>query len=88
VDPIPDRRRLGKLQILEATAATVLSAAIVASAGGVTWLVVQLPTRLQQIETAIDRIIGSQSRFENRFEGLEKTVQDHDRRIIKLEVRQ
>jgi hypothetical protein len=85
--PIPERRKLSRVQVLEATAAAVLASAIASTTGGVAWLVVQLPSRLQQMESSIERILGNQERFENKFSGLEEKVQDHDRRIIRLELR-
>lgn len=72
---------------MEATAATVLAAAIIGSATGVTWLVVQLPSRLQQIESSIERLLGGQERLGERFEALDTKVREHEVRIIKLEQR-
>jgi septal ring factor EnvC (AmiA/AmiB activator) len=85
--PIPERRKLSRVQVLEATAAAVLASAIASTTGGVAWLVVQLPSRLQQMESSIERILNNQEKFENKFSGLEEKVQDHDRRIIRLELR-
>jgi hypothetical protein len=73
--------------MLEAAAAMVLAAAVIATTGGVSWLVVQLPSRLEQIESQIKQIIGNQSRIDQNLEILEDRVIDHDRRIIRLEVR-
>jgi hypothetical protein len=39
------------------------------------------------MESSIERILGNQERFETKFTGLEEKVQDHDRRIIRLELR-
>ncbi len=86
VPPPTERRRFSRIQVIEATAATVLSAAIIGTATGMGWLVISLPNRLQQLEGQISRILGNQERFDQRFNGLEQRVSDHDRRIIKLEV--
>lgn len=82
----PERRRFSKVQVLEATAAAVLAAAIIGTAGGVGWLIVQLPNRLRQLEDSVTRILQNQDMFSDKFIDLEKQVQDHDRRIIKLEL--
>lgn len=83
----PSKPRFSRIQVLEATAAAVLASAIASTTGGVAWLVVQLPNRLQQMESSIERILNNQERFETKFTGLEEQVQDHDRRIIRLELR-
>jgi hypothetical protein len=82
-----ERRKFSRVQVLEATAAAVLTAAIIGTAGGVGWLVVQLPSRLQQLESSITRILQNQDAFSEKFGQLEKQVQDHDRRIIRLELK-
>jgi hypothetical protein len=71
---------------MEATAAAVLAAAIIGTTGGVGWLVVQLPNRLQQLENRMNQIVENQELFNQKFIQLEKTVQEHDRRIIRLEL--
>ena len=76
------------MQVIEATAAAVLAAAIIGTASGVGWLVVQLPTRLQQLENRMNQIVENQELFNQKFIQLEKTVQEHDRRIIRLELSQ
>jgi septal ring factor EnvC (AmiA/AmiB activator) len=83
----PSKPRFSRVQVVEATAAAVLASAIASTTGGVAWLVVQLPNRLQQMESSIERILNNQERFETKFTGLEEQVQDHDRRIIRLELR-
>jgi hypothetical protein len=72
---------------MEATAASVLSASVIATAAGVGWLVVQLPNRLQQLENRMSRIVENQELFGSKFVELEKQVDEHDRRIIRLELR-
>lgn len=72
--------------MMEATAAAVLAAAIIGTAGGVSWLVIQLPNRLQQLENRMDQIVENQELFSAKFVDLEKQVQEHDRRIIRLEL--
>jgi len=86
-DPPEQIRRFNRVQMLEATAASVLAAAIIGTAGGMGWLLITLPTRLNQLEGQVTRILINQDQFESLFNGLEKTVQEHDRRIIKLEIR-
>jgi hypothetical protein len=71
---------------LEATAASLMAAAILATAGGMGWLVVSLPNRLQQLETQITQILSNQTQFGLRFEKLEQEVQELDRRTIRLEL--
>jgi septal ring factor EnvC (AmiA/AmiB activator) len=82
----PDRRRFSKIQVIEATAASLMAAAILATAGGMGWLVVSLPNRLQQMETQILQVLRNQDQFGLRFEKLEKEVQELDRRTIRLEL--
>ncbi len=72
--------------MLEATAASLMAAAILATAGGMGWLVVSLPNRLQQLETQITQILSNQTQFGLRFEKLEQEVQELDRRTIRLEL--
>jgi hypothetical protein len=72
--------------MLEATAAAVLSAAILASSGGVVWLVVKLPDRLQEMEKQIAQILLNQGQFGVRIREIEKQINDQDRRLIKLEL--
>jgi hypothetical protein len=72
--------------VLEATAASLMAAAILATAGGMGWLVVSLPNRLQQLETQITQILSNQTQFGLRFEKLEQEVQELDRRTIRLEL--
>ena len=50
------------------------------------WLVIQLPNRLQQLETQITQILANQNAFGLRFQQLEKQVTDLDRRTIRLEL--
>ncbi len=84
--PPPERRRFSRVQVLEATAASLMAAAILATAGGMGWLVVSLPNRLQQMETQILQILRNQDQFGLRFQELEKQVTDLDRRTIRLEL--
>lgn len=72
--------------MLEATAASLMAAAILATAGGMGWLVMSLPNRLQQLETQITQILSNQTQFGLRFEKLEQEVQELDRRTIRLEL--
>lgn len=84
--PPLERRKFSRTQVLEATAASVMAAAILATAGGMGWLVVALPDRLQQLESQIIQILKNQDVISERFLDLEKTVIEHDRRLIRLEI--
>jgi hypothetical protein len=86
VGPTPDRRKFSRVQVLEATAASLMAAAILATAGGMGWLIVSLPNRLQQLETQISQILSNQTQFGLRFQELEKQVTELDRRTIRLEL--
>ena len=79
-------RRFSRIQVLEATAASLMAAAILATAGGMTWLVVSLPNKLQKMETQILQILSNQDQFSARFREIEKSVNDQDKRLIKLEL--
>ena len=72
---------------MEQVTAAALVALLTSSTGGVLWLVVQLPNRLEQMEQSIGRILDNQKQFEGKFSTLEGKVQDHDKRIIRLELR-
>lgn len=80
-------RRFSRIQVLEATAAAVLAAAVLGTATGMTWLVFALPNKLQKMEEQISRIIQNQANFGEQFNDLRNQVTEHDRRIIKLELR-
>ena len=84
--PSPDRRKFSRVQVLEATAASLMAAAILATAGGMGWLVVSLPDQLQQLRQEITQILRNQDQFNRRFEDLEKQVLELDRRTIRLEL--
>lgn len=80
-------RRFSKVQVLEATAAAVLAAAILGTATGMTWLVISLPNELQKMKEQINLIIQNQAAFGQQFNELREQVNEHDRRLIKLELR-
>ncbi len=82
-----ERRKFSRIQVMEGTAAAVLAAAIIGTAGGMGWLVIQLPSRLQQLEGQITRILQNQDVFTKDVLDLKDQVQDLDRRVIKLELR-
>ena len=82
-----ERRKFSRTQVMEGTAAAVLAAAIIGTAGGMGWLVIQLPSRLQQLEGQITRILQNQDVFTKDVLDLKDQVQDLDRRVIKLELR-
>jgi septal ring factor EnvC (AmiA/AmiB activator) len=84
--PFVERRKFSRIQVMEATAASVLSAAVIGTAAGVGWLVTQLPSQLQQLKGEIARSVENQELFNSKFLELEKQVQEHDRRLIKLEI--
>lgn len=89
--PDPNNKRnaggFSRIQVTQDIVAGVMTAAILASAGGVLWLVTSLPNRLNQIEQQMTQILKNQDAFGERFMDLEKTVNEFDRRIIKLELR-
>ena len=85
--PLVECRQFNRVHVAEGIAATVLAAAVVTTAAGVGWLIIQLPNRLQKMEGDISRVLEGQERLAQRFIELEKEVEDHDRRIIKLELR-
>jgi hypothetical protein len=76
------------IQVAQGTSATVLAAAIVGTATGMGWLVMSLPGRLQQLENQITQILKNQDVFGERFQKIEETVDQLDRRVIKLEINQ
>ncbi len=86
MEPSTERRRFSRVQVLEATAASLMAAAILATAGGMGWLVVSLPNRLQQMETQITQMLRNQDLFGVQFQELQKQVNDLDRRTIRLEL--
>lgn len=85
--PQVERHKFSRVQVMEATAASLLAAAVIGTAAGVGWLIVQLPNRLQQLETNITRILENQDLFNAKFLELEKKVEDIDRRLIRQELR-
>lgn len=85
--PKPERRRVNQAHIYEAVAAAVLAAAVLGTASGMGWLVIALPSKLQQLQEQIGQIVKNQEAFGRRFDQLQDRVFEHDRRIIKLEVK-
>lgn len=83
----PDRPKFNRARVVESVTAALLVSLITATSGGVLWLVVQLPNSLQQMELSIQRILDNQKQFEGKFGTLEDKVNDHDKRIIRLELR-
>lgn len=83
----PTPPRFSRIQVFESVTATVLSAAVLGTAAGVGWLVIALPSELQQLKAQIQQIVSNQNLFSERFMQLEQKVTDHDRRIIRLEVK-
>lgn len=78
--------RFNSVRVTESIVAALLVTLISGTSGGVLWLVVQLPNRLEQMELSIQRILDNQRQFESKFSGLEDTVNTHEKRIIKLEL--
>jgi hypothetical protein len=74
--------------VLEATAASLMAAAILATAGGMGWLVVSLPNRLQQLEAQITQILQNQQQVGREIQEIRKEVVELDRRTIRLELDQ
>ena len=67
---------------MQASLGTVLAAAIVATAGGVGWLVTKLPARLDRIDMEIRQL----QQVKQAIKDLEANDAEQDRRIIRLEV--
>ena len=89
MNPPPDlQRRFSRVQVLEATAASLMAAAILATAGGMGWLVVSLPNRLQQLEAQITQILQNQQQVGREIQEIRKEVVELDRRTIRLELDQ
>lgn len=80
-----ERRPPSRLQIAEATAAAVLASAIISTAGGMFWLVVTLPQRLQTLESTVQGMAKQFSTFDRRVEKLEEKVGQQDQRLTRLE---
>lgn len=80
-------RHFSRVQIAEATAAAVLGSAIISTAGGMFWLVVTLPTRLQSLEVQVAQMIRSFGAIDSRFQRVETQLDDHDKRLVRIEVR-
>jgi len=73
---------------MQASLGTVLAAAIVATAGGVGWLIVKLPARLDRMESRIDVEIQYRQQINQAVQGLEEKDRQQDRQIIRLEAGQ
>lgn len=81
-------RNFSVVQVAQGTSSAVLAAAIVGTASGMGWLVMSLPSRLQQLENQITQILKNQDIYGEKFQKLEEKVDQHDRRLIKLEIKQ
>lgn len=79
--------KFSAVQVLEGASAAILAAAVIGTAGGVGWLIVRLPHELSRLERALMQVRDSQRGFESRFTRLEETVDQQDRRIIRLELK-
>lgn len=82
----PTPPRFSRVQVLEAAAGSALAAAIIATAGGMFWLVASLPNKLTGLERDIRQVLGNQTRLEMRLESVWREVREQERRIIKLEL--
>jgi hypothetical protein len=87
MDEQPVKKRFSTVQVMEATAAAVLAAAVIGTAGGMGWLILALPDKLQELETRITQIIQNQGTFREEFAGVKKQVNELDRRVIRLEIK-
>ena len=67
---------------MQASLGTVLAAAIIATAGGVGWMVSKLPARLDRIDAEIRHL----QQVKQAIKDLEASDAEQDRRIIRLEV--
>jgi hypothetical protein len=81
-------KKFSVVQVAQGTSSAVLAAAIVGTASGMGWLVMSLPSRLQQLESQITQILKNQDTYGEKFQKLEEKVDQHDRRLIKLEIKQ
>jgi hypothetical protein len=86
MDASEHHRRFSRVQVLEATAASLMAAAILATAGGMAWLVVSLPNRLQHLESQIVQVLQNQQRQSQEIQDVRKEVTELDRRTIRLEL--
>lgn len=77
--------RLDRVQIIEATAGAILAAAIVSTFGGVTWLVFKLPVQLTSLQDRLEQLIENVTELDDDLGKLKTRVDDHERRIYKLE---
>lgn len=75
-----------RVRVTESIVAALLVTLISGTSGGVLWLVMQLPNRLEQMEQSIQRILTNQDQFRTDVKGLEDKVQGIDQRVIKLEL--
>lgn len=83
----PPPPRFSRIQVLEMASGAVLAAAIITTSGGMSWLLTQLPNKLNALERDSRQILTNQSRLENRLDTLWGEVRAQDRRLIRLELR-
>ena len=81
----PQRQKLSGLQLIEATAAGVLVSAIVSSTGGIFWLIVSLPQKLNMMEQNLNQLVRLVGSMEPRLDRIEIKVTDHEGRLERLE---
>lgn len=84
--PPPPSPKFSRIQIIEAAAGSALAAAIIATSGGMFWLIASLPNKLTGLERDIRQILGNQNRLETRLESVWREVREQDRRLIRLEM--
>lgn len=92
METLPEKQKTGErkgfsgIQVTQDVISAIMAAIIMSSGAGIFWLIAALPSRLNQIEQQMTQILKNQDAFGSRFMELEKTVNDFDRRIIKLEL--
>lgn len=77
--------RLRTVNVIEGTAATLLASAILATAGGVLWICFRLPDQLEKLERGVSENGVALQSVKTDFAELRSQVQDHERRIYRME---
>ena len=71
--------------VAESTASAVLAAAIMATSGGVFWMVSTLPRTIDQLSRNVETIKDNLEAMQNEFRTLERRVDRHEDRLDRLE---
>lgn len=73
------------MNVIEGTAATLLASAILATAGGMLWICFRLPDQLDKLEKSVNENGEALRSVKTDFADLRSQVQDHERRIYRME---